>query len=392
MLLAPAALGLAGLLALGLGLHPFTTYPLSLMALTRLRPRPYIAGALPDRCKVAVCICAYNEEQVIGARIDNLIALRGTVPDLDILVYVDAATDGTTDIVRRYGNAIRCQISQIRQGKTCGMNQLVAMTDADLIVFSDANVAFASDALSHLLAPFADETVGCVCGHLRYRSPGGPSATAKVGSLYWRIEERIKDLESRIGSVMGADGSIFAIRRHLHRPPPGDLIDDLFVSLSILCGGRRIGRPEQATAYEEAVQHPAEEFRRKIRIACQAFNVHRALWPSLRTLPILERYIYLSHKLLRWLTIYLLASAGFRFLSAPLLTVGLRMTAGMGGIAVAVGLPISLVCAKPAAKVAAILAAFVATGLGVFRSVAGDRFQTWTPPRSAHGAAPAQRA
>ena len=149
------------------------------------------------------------------------------------------------------------------------------------MVFTDANVMFAPDALPRLLRPFADPEVGCVCGHLVYTAPDG-SPTAATGSLYWRLEERIKQLESRTGSVMGADGSIFAIRRALHRPPPRDIIDDMYVSLPMLCDGHRVVRAEDALAYEEIGLRPAEEFRRKVRIACQAFNVHRLLRPRLR--------------------------------------------------------------------------------------------------------------
>ena len=126
------------------------------------------------------------------------------------------------------------------------------------------------------------------------------------GSLYWRFEEAVKSLESASGSVMGADGSIFAIRRKLHVRPPPDLIDDMYVSLSILCRGARIVRVPDAIAHEEAVSRSREEFRRKVRIACQAFNVHRALRPHFEGLGMLDRYKYLSHKLLRWMTAYLL--------------------------------------------------------------------------------------
>jgi cellulose synthase/poly-beta-1,6-N-acetylglucosamine synthase-like glycosyltransferase len=176
-----AALASVGVLALVLGLHPFTTYPFSLALLARFRSRPCRTGALAASSKVAVCVCAYNEEAVIAARIDNLLSLRATVPELDILIYVDAASDATADIVRSYGDAIRWHVATVRQGKSCGMNQLVAMTDADLIVFSDANVMFAPDALPALLAPFADAAVGCVCGHLIYHpSPTRPWAASAV--------------------------------------------------------------------------------------------------------------------------------------------------------------------------------------------------------------------
>lgn len=383
------------LLLLGLGLlllavHPFTTYPLSLRLLSRARPRTLQPRA-PVPGSVALCVCAYNEEPVIAAKIANMLAMRAALPELDILVYVDAASDRTAEILRR-ADGLRVVVARTRQGKTHGMNTLVGMTSAELIVFSDANVCFAPDALPHLIAPFADPEVGAVCGHLVYTEAGAPnagapaasiSATGKTGSRYWRLEERIKALESATGSVMGADGSIFAIRRRLHHAPPPDLIDDMFVSFSVLCGGGRIVRADDALAYEATVSRPGEEFARKIRIACQAFNVHRALWPELRRMPLLDRYKYVSHKLLRWLTIYLLTGA------AACLLGGLALV-GHGKVAalllLAVPALLAVVGRARGGKLAMlrdVLAAFLATGIGVRRSLAGERFQTWNPPASA---------
>ena len=325
-----------GALALLLAAHPFVTYPMSLRVLVRLRPRP-LRPAPATAPTIALCVCAYNEERVIEAKVENMLAMRAAVPDLEILVYVDAASDRTAEILRGYGAHIQLVAGTVRHGKTHGMNLLVGMTAAELVVFSDANVMFDADAVPRLVAPFADPEVGAVCGHLVYTGPGG-NATAETGSRYWRLEERIKALESASGSVMGADGSIFAIRRRLHRPPPPDLIDDMFVSLSVLCGGARIVRAADARAYEESVSRPAEEFRRKIRIACQAFNVHRALRPALRRMPLVDRYKYVSHKLLRWLAIYLLAAsavsvpAGLALAGAPL-AAGLLLAVGIAGLA-----------------------------------------------------------
>ena len=383
--LAGGLLVLLGLAFLLLAAHPFLTYPLSLRLLVRLRPRPlHMRPSLPMP-RVALCVCAYNEEQVIAAKVANMLAMRAAVPDLEILVYVDAASDRTATILGGYADQIRLVVSPERHGKTYGMNTLVGMTEADLIVFSDANVMFAADAVPRLLAPFADPDVGAVCGHLIYTGAGG-NPTAETGSRYWRLEERIKALESASGSVMGADGSIFAIRRRLHQPPPADLIDDMFVSLSVLCQGARIVRAADAHAYEESVSRPGEEFRRKIRIACQAFNVHRALVPSLRTLPLMDRYKYVSHKLLRWLTIYLLGAsavsllAGLATMGAPSLARGL-LAAGIAVIVAMMAIPIG-----PLAVLRDLLAAFLATGIGVWRSLRGARFQTWNPPASARGA------
>jgi hypothetical protein len=206
---------------------------------------------------------------------------------------------------------------------------------------------------------------------------------AAVGTSYWRLEEFVKEFESRTGSTMGADGSIFAVRRVLHEPPPPDIIDDMFVSLSVLCKGYRVVRAADALAYEQIVSHPSDEFRRKVRISCQAFNVHRLLTQELRTMSILNRYKYISHKLLRWLTGYFLAT------SSLLLAMALGIAGGWFVVLVpvgAAGVTALFGAAFPhgrAAKLLYIAEAFAGTSVGVFRSMCGDRFQTWNPPASA---------
>ena len=370
-----------------IGVHPFTTYPLSLAVLDRLRPRP-AAAARPAQTaaspRVALCVCAYNEEKVIRAKADNMISMRKAVPGLELLIYVDASSDRTAEILRDYEDEITVIASPARHGKTYGMNTLIQRTGADIVVFSDANVMFAPDAVPRLLSRFDDREVGCVCGHLVY-TRANDTATAMTGSLYWRLEEAIKELESRSGSTMGADGSIFAIRRALHRPPPPDIIDDMYVSLSILCGGHRVVRANDALAYEEATTHAGDEFRRKVRIACQAFNVHRLLRADLAKLSLFDRYKYVSHKLLRWFVAYLLVAAALCF-AAGLAMLDAWALLLLSGLAVAALLVSArLRPAGPLGKIVDIAAAFLATGVGVAKSMRGERFQIWTPPASARG-------
>jgi cellulose synthase/poly-beta-1,6-N-acetylglucosamine synthase-like glycosyltransferase len=366
-----------------LGLHPFTTYPLSLWAIRAWRGGDgVLARTAAVRESFALCFCAYNEERVIGEKIMNCLALRETRPELQILAYVDAATDRTAEILRNREGEITLCVSPNRAGKTHGMNRLIGLAEASILVFTDANVMLDRDALTRLERYFADPQVGGVCGHLRYVNADAGS-TAAVGALYWRFEEQLKQLESDIGSVMGADGSLFAIRRSLSRPIPEDLIDDMFVSLSILCDGFRMVRAGDVLAYELTATSPAEEFRRKVRIACQAFNVHRRLWPRLRRLDRLTVYQYVSHKLLRWF------SAGSLALGAACFELALTV-AGLGWIALGL---ISLVATtallgrhrrgRLPSRLWDAMSALGGTALGIWCSLRGADFRVWTPAQSA---------
>lgn len=367
-----------------LGLHPFTTYPLSLWLIRAWRGRQPAGGAhAAGRESFALCFCAYNEERVIGKKVENCLALRRTRPDLEILAYVDAATDRTGEILAAHADDdIGVHVAAQRLGKTHGMNRLTAAAEASILVFTDANVMLDRDALVRLERYFADPTIGCVCGHLRYINAAA-GTTAGLGAFYWRCEERLKQLESDTGSAIGADGSLFAIRRALARPVPDNLIDDMYVSLSILCDGFRVVRAADVVAYELAATTPSEEFWRKVRIACQAFNVHRCLWPRLRRLDRLTLYKYVSHKLLRWLSAISLT------LGAAVFELGL-VAARMVWPALAAALFTGAVAllgyrrrGKWPSRLWDIASAFGGTALGLWYAWRGVDFQVWTPAQSA---------
>lgn len=363
-------------------IHPFVTYPLSLSMLRRLgvrRCRPVQSGQPP--ASFAICMCAYNEEKVIEAKIHNLLALRVREPALQILVYVDAATDRTAEILGRYGSQLELHVGTQRRGKTHGMNLLCARANAEILVFTDANVMLDPDCLDDLRRHFADPQIGCVCGNLTYTN-AARSITAASGSAYWRFEQAVKRLESELGSMMGADGSIFAVRRHLRQAPPDHIIDDMYVSLMILCSGSRVVQAGDVRGYEESVCAPREEFSRKVRIACQAFNVHRMIWPRLRRLDAFVRYQYVSHKLMRWLSIYFLAAAALAFIAA-LCAAGMMQFAVMLVLAVALAAGLGrLWSIRPIVQAIDLIFALTGAGLGVWRSLRGEQYQTWTPAAS----------
>jgi cellulose synthase/poly-beta-1,6-N-acetylglucosamine synthase-like glycosyltransferase len=373
---------LLGILCLLAACHPFVTYPWSLIVLQVLRPAKRFAVGAPDvQLNCAICVCAYNEERNIARKVENLLALRAREPGLEILIYVDGASDRTVEILREYESQISLHVGSRRLGKTYGMNLLASKAQAPILIFTDANVLMDMNCVRDFRRYFADAEIGCVCGTLIYTN-GGASATASSGSAYWRFEQAIKRLEMESGSMIGADGSVFAIRRALHQPPPDHIIDDLYVSLKILCSGFRVIQASDAVAYEESVVSGREEFSRKIRIACQAFNVHRLLWPQLRRLDGITLYKYVSHKLIRWFSIYLLVIAALAFEGA-LIVAGHASLAAALAVCTAAALYLGCVSSiRPFAQFAGTIAALAGTGLGVWRSMRGDRYQTWVPAAS----------
>jgi len=365
-------------------LHPFVTYPLTLWVAKRAglqsksAGRPMVPVSAPLR--FSLLTCAYNEQRCAHAMAENRLAVAAS-RHAEILVYDDCSTDRTAEILAAYSPRLTVVRSGTRTGKPQGMNLLASRAQGDILVFSDANVSLHSEILERLEWYFRDPEVGCVCGHLIYVNDD-ESATAAAGGLYWRLEERIKALESDTGSTMGADGSLFAVRKNLHKPVPADLTDDMYLSLSILFDGYRVMRAPDALAFERSSTRPMEEFKRKARIACQAINVHRALRPQLRRMPLFDRYKYFSHKLLRWLSPFTgisgiaLTAAAIALALGPLLSLALFFFAA--------SLIALLMAAQPrlCGCVSNILIAFAGAGFGILQSLRGERYQTWVPAAS----------
>jgi cellulose synthase/poly-beta-1,6-N-acetylglucosamine synthase-like glycosyltransferase len=361
-----------------LGLHPYVTYPLSLLLVPK---RPLMRAGPSYVGPITLCFCAYNEERLLPEKIANLRRLKHRHPGLQVLAYVDGASDRSGEILAAEPDLINLDWALVRRGKSHGMNRLVAHAEAGILVFTDANVILDETALERLIPYFADPEIGCVCGHLRYVNARASGAAA-TGSLLWALEEVLKRMESARGSVMGADGSLYAIRHDLHRPVPDDIIDDMYLSFSILCSGKRVVSADDVLAYEDSVSDAWEEFRRKIRIACQAYNVHRVVWPRLRTLGPLTVYMYVSHRYLRWMMPFLLAGstvAGVGGLALVLPTVWFASLAAAAAFLVGLA---SALRWRAFAMLTSIILSLAAVALGVIYSVSGERFQTWEPATS----------
>ena len=137
---------------------------------------------------VTLIISAFNEAAVIRKKLENVLSLTYPADRLDTVVISDASDDGTDEIVREYASrGIRLCRQNDRRGKTAGLNAVIPTLSSEVLVFSDANAMYDSEALARLVRNFADLEVGCVTGEARYIAHG--VASADVGErLYWNYE------------------------------------------------------------------------------------------------------------------------------------------------------------------------------------------------------------
>lgn len=293
-------------------LYIYIGYPALLAALAKLtRRRESSSGeGTPSVCLV---ISAFNEENVIRRKIENSLALRygGRIA---VVVASDGSTDRTADIVADYRDlGVELWHSPARRGKNAVLNEVVPKRTEDVIVFTDANSLFAEDAVARLISRFGDERVGCVVGELCYARD--LTSVGQGESLYWRYEMKIKELESRLGSVLVANGSIFALRRGLFRELFVDVANDFQIPFDVGNLGRAIVYERRAIAVERSAELWQEEFGRKVRIVMRGVTGFARLHDRMHGLRLWQ---FVSHKLLRW---YAGPVLGVLFVATALLAV-----------------------------------------------------------------------
>jgi len=258
---------------------------------------------------VTLVIAAYNEEQRIGAKLENCLALDYARERLKIVVASDGSTDRTDQIVESYRHRGVDLVCFPRTGKTGVQNHVVAAARGEILVFSDANAMYRRDAIRKLVRNFTDPRVGCVCGQLVYSFDGEGAGAAE--SAYWSYEKFMKQRESDLSSAIGVNGSIYAVRRSDYVVLDADMISDLVLPLAIVRNGKRVVYESEAISVEQGSTDYSMEFRRKVRI------LTRSIRGLLRMRALLNPFRYgmfavqlIMHKLLRFLTpVFLLAGA-----------------------------------------------------------------------------------
>lgn len=284
--------------AIGFIAYAYLGYPLFLFLLGRLRRRRIPRAETEPLPSVTLLISAYNEERVLLAKLENAVSLDYPRDQLDIIVVSDGSTDRTDAIVEECSHrGVRLVRCPARMGKSHALNYVMPMVRSDLVVFSDANSLYDSKAVREIVRPFADPEVGCVTGRLVYNG-NGSTLVGKGEGLYWRYENLLSRLESRLGSVLVSTGTIFAIRRHLFPRLDGDVANDFQIPMEISAKGFQVVYSPDAIAREQTCEHCWEEFDRKVRIILRGLVGFRKL-P--KKTPALRLFQFFSHKLARWL-------------------------------------------------------------------------------------------
>lgn len=280
--------------------YTYVGYGLLAALLVRLRgdrpaPAPFAEADWPT---VTVVVPAYNEEAWIAEKLANTLALDYPAGRLDVVVVADGSTDRTFEIAHTVPG-VAAFFQPARRGKVAAMTRVLEHVDADVVVFTDANTALPANALRHLVGPFADTGVGAVAGEKRVATGG--TGTAGEG-LYWRYESALKRLDARLGSVVGAAGELFAIRRGLVSDvEPDTVLDDFVLSLRVAEAGYRVAYAPEAAAVEGPSASLADEWTRKVRICAggwQAMVRLRGLLNPFRHGLLTVQYV--SHRVLRW--------------------------------------------------------------------------------------------
>ena len=260
--------------------------------------------------RVTILIAAFNEQDSIEQTILNKINLDYPNDKYEIIVVSDDSTDKTDEIVKKYEAQNVKLIRQIpRAGKTAALNLAVPEATGEILVFSDANSIYAPDALKKLVANFNDKVVGYVSGKMIYIDPDG-SIIGDGCSAYMKYENMLRSLETKIGSVVGVDGGIDAVRKTLYQSMNPDQLPDFVLPLKVVQQGYRVVYEPDALLKEQSLKKTEDEYRMRVRVSL------RALWALYDMRPLLSfrrfglfSWQLWSHKVLRYLCFIFLISA-----------------------------------------------------------------------------------
>jgi cellulose synthase/poly-beta-1,6-N-acetylglucosamine synthase-like glycosyltransferase len=358
--------------------YTFIGYPLILKVLAMICPRHHAIDET-FHPSVSVILSVYNEEAVIRAKIENFLALDYPKELLEFIIISDKCTDRTEEAIRSFGDSrIKLLIQEQRSGKTLNLNRGVTVAGGEILVFTDANSMFARDAVRRLVRHFSDPRVGLVSGRSVYLDAN--SQSEQLGGAYRKYEEMIKEAESEVTSIVGADGAIYALRKSLYEPLRSEYINDFIHTIQAVIKGCVAISDQSAVCCEVVEEGYDQELRRQTRIMAQSWLIYLSQAGKLLTSgKLLYFWALTSHKLLRWLTIPLMIVLFVA--SSMLLKAGLFYQCLFAGQVLFISL--ALLGVKLKAGLMRVphmfLLLHMAAVLGLFKCLSGNIYTTWSP-------------
>lgn len=365
--------------------YTYVGYPLLLVMVSRLSGRAVRRADWTPA--VSVIITAYNEERDLAAKLENTLALDYDPDKLEVIVASDCSTDRTDEIARQFGaRGVRLHRQQERQGKTAAQNAAIREARGEIILFSDATTLYQRDVLRFINRNFADADVGCVAGRLIYVDPS-KSSVGRGARSYWEYETFLKRHESRAGSLIGASGCLYAVRRSAYVPLYHEACSDFLIATKMVEQGLRAVYEPDAVCTEETNRRTDRELRMRVRVITQTFT---DLWRHRSMMNPLRSGFYaiqlLSHKVMRYLVPFfliaiLLASMALApfsaiYAAALLVQVAFYLMAALAWALEHLGMRNRLL-ALPQYFVLANLASLIA----FCKFLSGERYASWEPIR-----------
>ena len=368
----------AGLLlaSLWLAVWSYLLYPAWIRRLAAAAPaRPSVSGRPPS---VEVLLSAADEEAVIADRVRDLLAQRYPGP-FAVAIGCDGCTDRTAGRAKASAGTeapVRVVEFASRRGKASVLNDLVASSAAEVLIFTDANTRFDAEAVERLARAVGAPGVGAACGRLILEAPGD---TATPETIFWERETRLKEAEGALGVCLGANGAIYGARRSsIERLPADTAMDDFLIPARIAVRGEQVVFAGDAVARESLPPGAREEVSRRFRIgigAGQLLRRERWLW-SLRR-PLLA-FVFFSRKAARWLSPVGLLLAAAAAIGSPSLR-----PAGLAALGCAVAL---LALARAGLRLSGAIGKLyylvvinLALAAGVVAGLLGYRRPAWKP-------------
>ncbi len=294
--------------ALLLLIYTFVGYPVLLYVINKIRGNNNSDNTnqettgLDYQPHVEVILIVRNVEKIIHKKIQSLLSLNYPKEKLSILIVSDQSQDQTVEVIEKLRNdRIRCIDNTQKSSKSACLNQAISQSSADVLLMTDARQTHEPDSLKHLVKHFIDPSIGAVSGELILLDPE-TNQFSKGMDAYWRYEKFIRNLESKIASVPGVTGAIYAMRRtDFQRIPDHTLLDDVLIPMKMVLAGKKVLFEKKAVAYDIPSDDAAREQIRKTRTLAGNWQLIEFQPQLLNPLKNKIWWQFVSHKILRLL-------------------------------------------------------------------------------------------